>query len=192
MSYDFSGAKPANSFDLMPAKTQVPVIFSIQKGDPGTPENAMKVTQTGLYQLVLEATITEGDFASRKIWHRLTMGARPGLQLTEGQEKAVSISNTFIRSLLEAARGVAPTDESAEAQAARRINSIFDLEGLECWIEIGVEKSNDPKYDDRNTIRKIIPISADTAGKAQAATPPQQQRTQAPQRPAAATKPAWA
>lgn len=162
--YDYSNADEQKSqFDLIPNKSIVPVIVAIQPGDEGTPENAMKETSTGLYQLVLELTVTEGEFEKRKLWHRLTMGGPKGATLSEGQQKAVNISRATIRAMLEAGRGVAPTDESERAVAARKMESIFELEGLEFWIEVGIEKGGskndgtDAKYDDKNRLNKVMP-----------------------------------
>lgn len=200
MQYDYSNADQQKSqFDLIPNKSVVPVIVSIQKGDPGTPENAFKLTKSGLYQLRLELTVTEGDFAKRKIWHSLIMGAKPGIDLTEGQAKAVNISRASVRAFLEAGRGVSPTDESEKAINARKMETIFELEGLECWIEVGIEKGakkedSDEKYDDQNRVNKVMPWkdgqSKPGGGQQQMSLAPSQQ-TAAPSK-AKVTKPSWA
>lgn len=164
--YDYSTAE-RTSFDLIPAKTVAPVRIALQSGDAGTPENAFAVTRTGLHQLVMECTITEGEFAKRKIFNRLTTGAQPGTQLTEGQEKGIAIGKAQIRAILEAARGFAPTDESPEAVAARKMQSIHELDGLEVWVEIGIEKGKDG-YEDKNKIMKILPAKPGDGGRAAA------------------------
>lgn len=168
MTYDFSTAERNDSFDLIPNKTVAPVRVAVLAGDPGTPENAFAITKSGLHQLVLEFTITEGDFAKRKIWNRLTMGARPGTELTDGQQKAIAISGAFIRAMLEAGRNIAPTDESAPAIAARKMQSLFELDGLEFFVEIGIEKDKTGQYGDKNKIAKVMPVGV---GAAKAAAP---------------------
>lgn len=155
--YDLNTAE-RSTYDLIPAKTIVHALVNIRAGDSGTPENAFTVTRTGLYQLSLEFTVTEGEYARRKIFHRVTTGAQPGVSLSEGQEKGINIGKQFLRALLEAGRGFAPTDESPEAVAARRMDSIFEIDGLEVWAEVGVEVDKEGRYDDRNSIRKIMPV----------------------------------
>lgn len=158
--YDYSNADEQKSqFDVIPNKTVVPVIVAIQPGDEGTPENAMKNTQSGLLQLVLELTVTEGDYKNRKIWHRLSMTGGDG---SEGHQKAINISRASIRAMLEAGRGVAPTDESPRAVNARKMQSVFELEGLEFWIEVGIEKGgkkpdSEERYEDKNRLNKVLP-----------------------------------
>lgn len=166
--YDYSTAE-RSSFDIIPAKTTAPAMVAVRAGSAGTPENAFTITKTDLYQLTLEFTLTEGEYANRKIFHRLTTGAKPGTELTAGQETGINIGKQFLRALLEAGRGYAPTDESAAAIEARRMSSIFELDGLEVWVEIGIEKGRDG-YDDRNKIMKILPTRKSTQGGA--ATPP--------------------
>ena len=157
MDFDFNTAQRSTSSNtLIPAGTQAPVIVHVQAGDPGTPDDCLVRTKSGLLQLVLEMTITEGDYARRKVWQRLTMGGSRGMTLTEGQEKAVSISRSFLRSLIEAMRNISPTDDSPAAMQARKINSLMDINGAEIWVEIGIEKDKTGEYGDKNKIAKIV------------------------------------
>lgn len=188
--YDFSTAERSQS-DVIPAKTQAPIRVSVKGGDVGTPENAFTVTQSGLYMLNLECTVTEGEYAKRKFWPRLVFGVQPGAEATEGQGKAIAIAHSLIRSILEAARGYAPTDESAEAIAARKMDSIFELDGLELWVEIGVEQDKDGKYPAKNKIQKVLPVKAATAAPAVARAPAAGFGGVKPTAPAG-NKPAWA
>jgi len=158
MSYDFSTAQ-ASGFEIIPENARVPVKIAVQAGDPGTPENCFAVTKSGLYQLVLEVVVTDGDFKGRRFWQRLTMGAQKGIEMTEGQQKGVNISAALLRSILEAARGFAPTDETPQAVAARKIASLFELDGLEFEIIVGIEKGRDG-YADKNKIGKVVPFRA--------------------------------
>lgn len=189
--YDFSTAEKS-IFDLIPARTIVPVTCVIQAGDAGTPETAFKVTKNGdLYQMVLELTVTEGDYAKRKIWHRLTMGAPPGHELSEGQKKAVQISASWLRAAIEAARGFSPTDESEKAVAARKINSLHELDGMEFWIEVGIEKSEG--YDDKNSVKKIMPYKEGQTIATAAAQSTLPMGGSSPAQPAGSVgKPSWA
>lgn len=159
MTYDYSTAEPS-SFDLIPAKTQASVICAVLAGDAGTPENCFAVTKSGLYQLVLELTVTDGPYARRKIWHRLTMGAQPGVDLSKGQQTGVDISKATLRAILEASRGFAPTDDTPKAVAARKMASLRELDGLEFGVEIGIEKDKTGQYDDKNKVVKIVPVTS--------------------------------
>lgn len=173
--YDFSEAESGGGdFDLLPAGLTACVVLGIKPGDEGTPENAFKETSTGLLMLQLEFTISEtedGKFVGRKFWQNLILGATKGTTLTEGQEKAINIAKGLMRQILEAGRGYAPTDESDAAVEARKFDSVFELEGLEIWIDIGVEKSKDPQYSDKNKIKKVHAVAGADEVEQAAATP---------------------
>lgn len=161
--YDFSSAETGGGdFDLLPANLTACVTTTVKAGDDGTPENAFKLTSGGLLMLQLEFTITEtedGKFVGRKFWQNLILGATKGTQLTEGQEKAINIAKGTMRQILEAGRGYAPTDESEAAIEARKFDSVHELDGLEFWIDVGIEKSKDPQYSDKNKIKKIHAVA---------------------------------
>lgn len=189
--YDFSNAERQTS-DLIPAKTQAPIRISVKAGDVGTPENAFSVTQKGHWMLNLECTVLEGDYAKRKFWPRFMFGAPGGVEVTEGQAKGFAITQSMMRSILEAARGIAPTDESPAAVAARKMSSIFELDGLELWVEIGIEEDKTGQYPSKNKIQKVLPVKAAGTARPAAATPTFAPRAAPAAAPAAAGKPAWA
>lgn len=196
MTYDFSTAEPPQG-DVIPAKTVVPIIIQIQAGDAGTPENAFSITKSGIWQLRLECTVLEGPYKNKKLWQRLTMGAPPGVELTDGQQKGVAISGTMLRSILEAARGFLPTDETPQAMQARKMQSLFELDNMEIWIEVGIDKA-DPgsNYSDQNKIQKVLPYAKDrtlaTAGASQGALPLGNAKPAAAPVAPAVKKPSWA
>ncbi|HOY60601.1 MAG TPA: hypothetical protein PK640_20975, partial [Verrucomicrobiota bacterium] len=118
---------------------------------------------------------------------------------------------SFIRAVLNSARGVSPQDNSPQAAAARRIRDFSNLDGIEFVAKVDVEK--DAKGENKNVIKQAIePDHRDyaaaigrpsyPASHAPSYTPQQapqpaapvsqpaaqpQQRAQAP-----VTKPAWA
>lgn len=160
--YDFSTAEGGGDFDLLPAGLTACVVLTVKPGDEGTPENAFKLTSGNLLMLQLELTISEtedGKYVGRKFWQNLILGAAKGTQLTDGQQKAINIAKGTMRQILEAGRGYAPTDESDAAIEARKFDSVFELDGLEFWIDIGIEKSKDPQYSDKNKIKKIHAVA---------------------------------
>lgn len=184
--YDFSTAEGGGDFDLIPVGTTACVIAAVQAGDEGTPENAFKLTSTGLLMLRLEFTITEtpdGKFVGRKFWQSFILGASKGTQLTDGQEKAINIAKGLMRQILEAGRGYAPTDESDAAVEARKFDSVFELDGLEFWIDIGIDKSKDPQYSDQNKIKKVHAVAgSDEVEKATTTPKPAAPKPAAPTR----------
>jgi len=190
--YDFRDAAPSQGGgELIPAKTVVPVRIAVIAGDPGSPENSFQLTKTGIWQLELELTITEGPHARRKIWERLTMGAPAGTVMSDNQMKGVSISGSTLRTILEASRGFAPTDESPAAVASRTMKTLHELEGLECWIEVGIKKGNEG-YSDSNRLGRVLPFGSSksvtapaTAGGASGVAPRQAA-------PATPSKASWA
>lgn len=188
---DFSGEEQGRSFDLLPDKTMAHIVLSLEPGKEGTPENAFTITGSGLLMLRLCATVTEGEFQGRKFWQNLILGAAKGTVPSEGQQKAINIARSLVRQLLEAGRGVEPTDQSPAAVAARTMTSVHEIDGLEMWVTIGIDKSKDPQYQDQNRIARVHPYK-------KGASPPAGASGQAGSRGASRTqaappkKPSWA
>ena len=147
--FDFNDAAPQTSGDLIPAKTYAKVIANIR---PGKGQSDMWITksESGFEYLNMEFTIVSAPMAKRKIFQNAGIGG-----VTDGHEKAANITRSFIRSMLESARGIDPKDESEKAQKARRIQSWGDLVELEFAVEIGIEKGKDG-YDDKNKIARVL------------------------------------
>jgi hypothetical protein len=147
--FDFNDAAPQMSGDLIPAKTYAKVIAAIR---PGKEQGDIWITRasTGFEYLNMEFTIVSTPMAKRKIFQNAGVGGT-----TDGHEKAANITRSFIRSMLESARGINPKDESEKAQKARRIQSWGDLVELEFAVEIGIEKGKDG-YDDKNKITRVL------------------------------------
>jgi hypothetical protein len=147
--FDFNDAAPQTSGDLIPAKTFAKVISTIRPGK-GNSDMWVTTSASGFEYLNMEFTIVSAPMAKRKIFQNAGVGG-----VTDGHEKAANITRSFIRSLLESARGIDPKDESEKAQKARRIQSWGDLVELEFAVEIGIEKGKDG-YDDKNKIQRVI------------------------------------
>lgn len=154
INLDFSGAPEQRSFDLIPAKAQVPVIAHIRAGGEGD-ERLLKSTDSGLWMLTLELTVTEGEHAKRKIFTRLFLGHINSINPTDGQKTAIANSTATIRAMIEAMRGIDPKDTSAAAMEARKIDSLMALNGAEFWIEVGIEKGKDGR-DDQNRVNSVL------------------------------------
>jgi hypothetical protein len=64
------------------------------------------------------------------------------------------MGRALVRAMLNSARGLSDKDSSPQAQAARRISGIGDLDGIEFVAKIDVGK--DTNGDDKNEIRAAI------------------------------------
>ena len=147
--FDFNDAAPQTSGDLIPAKTYAKVIATIRPGK-GNADIWITRSASGFEYLNMEFTLVSAPMAKRKIFQNAGVGGT-----TDGHQKAADITRSFIRSMLESARGIDPKDESEKAQKARRIQSWGDLVELEFAVEIGIEKGKDG-YDDKNKIARVL------------------------------------
>jgi hypothetical protein len=117
-----------------------------------------------------EFVVTEGEFARRKMWSLI------GLLSPKGPEWA-NMGRTFIKAILNSARGIHPGDNSPAAQNARRIAGFADLDGLEFLGKVDWEK--DQNGQDKSVIKSAVtPDHKDYAalmGAAQSVIPAGQQ-----------------
>ena len=198
---DFNDAEQQTSFDLIPKGTVAKVRMTIKPGGHDdaargwTDGYATESFDTGAVYLAAEFVVLAGEYAKRKLWSNI------GLHSPKGDAWA-NMGRTFIRAVLNSAYGVLPSDQSPEAQNARRIASFAALDGIEFVARIDVEK--DSKGENRNVIKLAIepdhkdyaplmgvaskvPTGGSSGSPAQAAP-----SHAAPQRPVSASKPAWA
>jgi hypothetical protein len=143
---------------LIPAGTLVKVHFKIKAGgfdDPAkgwTGGLATRSDTTGSVYIAPEYTIMGGPFNKRKVW-----GTLIGLYSAKGPEWG-NQGRSYIRAMLESARGVASNDTSERAMAARRINGLADLNGLEFVAKVSIEAGTGG-YNDKNVIQTVIPVT---------------------------------
>ena len=153
---DFNGADTQDAaFDLIPANTLAKVCLTIRPGGAG-PEGWLTQSKTSpaLY-LNTEAVVLEGPFARRRIYTRI--GFRGKAAGGPGDDTYGNRGRALIRGVLESARGVRPDDQSEAARAARTIQSLGDLGGLEFVAKIGVERDKDrPDEPGRNVIKAAV------------------------------------
>jgi len=151
MSYDFSGAKPQGGGGLIPKNTLCPVHLTLRPGGHGD-GGWLKRTKAGnALMLDCEFTVIDGEYAKRKFWGYFTVEGE-----TEGQLKAVDITRSLLRAVLESARGVKPSDASPGAQEKRKVNNWNDFDGLRFWAVVGVEESKDAQYADKNKLSAVV------------------------------------
>jgi hypothetical protein len=144
MAIDTNTAQKQKGFDLIPTGTVCSVVLNL-RGLKDTNARDGKM-------LDCEYTVSSGDFSTRKIWELSMISGNGG----EGHTTAVDISMSRLRAFLESAFAIESEDESEEAQAARVIEDWTDIDGLEVLVKIGVEKSKDPQYPDKNRIVAFV------------------------------------
>jgi hypothetical protein len=76
-----------------------------------------------------------------------------GLHSPNGPNWA-NMGRSLVRGILNSARGISDKDNSPEAQAARRIGGLADLDGLEFVARIDI--GSDASGDDKNEIRSAV------------------------------------
>lgn len=154
MSYfDFNNASEQTSYDLIPKGTILRVRMTIKPGGYDDPSKgwtngfATRNPSTGSVYLNCEFVVLEGPFARRKMWSLI------GLHSPKGPEWA-AMGRTFIKAILNSARGINPSDNSPSAQNARRINGFADLEGIEFLAKVDWEK--DQNDQDKCVIKSAV------------------------------------
>ena len=102
---------------------------------------------TGAVYLNCEFVVIEGQYARRKIFTLI------GLHSPKGPEWA-GIGRSMIRGILNSARGTSDKDVSLQAQAARRIRSFADLDGIVFVARI--DSGTDANGEEKNEIRAAV------------------------------------
>ncbi len=155
---NFSDAEEQTSGDLIPHKTPVKVVLKIRPGgynDPSQGWTGGIATQadSGAVYLDCEFTIIGGKYNKRKVWSLV------GLHSPKGPKWA-AMGRSFIRAMLESARGITPSDASEMAMKARQITGFGDLDGMEFAALVEVQKAEpNSGYDDKNVIQTVIPAT---------------------------------
>jgi len=192
---DFNDAEDQREYALIPPKTLAKVIMAIRPGGYDDPSQgwtggyATRSEKTGAIYLNAKFTILEGPFAKRVVFGLI------GLSSPKGPEWS-NIGRSFLRAILNSARGIHPVDNSPQAQSARRIKGFADLDGVEFVARIDVEK--DQNGDDKNVIKAAIQpdhkeyaaLMGQPARMSSPASAAPQSAT--PSAPAVPTRPAWA
>lgn len=158
---DFNNAEDQRTFALIPPKTLAKVIMTIRPGgyddasQGWTGGYATRSDKTGAVYLNAKFTILDGPFARRVVFGLI------GLHSPKGPDWA-NMGRSFLRAILNSARGIHPADQTPQAQTARRISGFADLDGIEFVARIDVEK--DQNGEDKNVVKSAIqPDSKDYA-----------------------------
>lgn len=137
MTLDFSADVPEqdSNFELIPKGTLARCLVSLKYTDDG---NAIHISSTGKEMLSLELEIIDGKYAGRKLWDYVV---EPTKQREWGWNK--------VKSILSVANANKPED------ARYVLTGWDDLNGAMCAVEVGIQKSKDPQYSDKNTPRYL-------------------------------------
>lgn len=149
---DFSDAQTQSN--VIPKGTLAKVQMTLRPGgfddpDQGWTDGYAKRGTTGSVYLDAEYTVMSGPYAKRKIWSMI------GLYSPNGPNWA-AMGRSFLRSVLNSARGLSDKDLSQVAQERRRISGFRDLDGLEfvARIDVGI----DGMGEERNEIRSAVTV----------------------------------
>ena len=186
---DFNDAKQVNN--LIPKGTIAKVQLTIRPGgydDPSQGWTGGYATRgsTGAVYLNGEFTVTEGPFARRKVFTLI------GLYSPKGPDWG-NMGRSLVRGMLNSCHGFSDKDNSPQAQAARRITGLGDLDGLEFYARIDVGK--DANGEEKNEIRSAVtPDHREYPVRQGQLIPQAPAQTQPPrsQPPAAGVRPSWA
>ena len=151
---DFNTAEPQQSLDLIQKGTVAKVRMTIKPGGYNNPDRdwtggyATHNTASEAVYLNCEFVIIGGSYDKRKVWSLI------GLYSSKG-DKWNNIGRSFIRAILNSARGFSEKDGSPQAVAARNIKSFAELDGIEFIACIDVEK-NKVTGEERNVIKRAV------------------------------------
>lgn len=150
---DFNSAEEQSNYDVIPKGTLVKVRMTIKPGGYDDQQQgwtggyATRNDTKGSVYLNCEFVVLEGKYAKRKMWSLI------GLYSPNGPEWA-DMGRSFVRGILNSARGISGKDNSPNAQEARRINSFADLDGIEFIGKVGM--GEDQNGEDKNEIRTAV------------------------------------
>ena len=151
--FDFNSAAEQSSYDLIPKGTVVRVRMTIKPGgyddasQGWTGGYATRSLTTGSVYLNCEFVVLDGPFARRKMWSLIGLYSAKGAEWT-------NMGRTFIKAILNSARGINPNDSSPAAQNARRISGFADLEGIEFVGKVDWDK--DQNGQDKCVIKSAV------------------------------------
>ena len=154
---------PSGDFELIPENTIARAIITIKPNAVTMPEfsNApiFKASQTTSAKwLEVEYTIIGGQFDKRKFWqnHFFDGDAKDD----SGVSKSKKIGLQWLKAVVESHNNISAMDASPEAQAVRQIDmqkgGVASINGMNVCVKIGIEKSNDPQYSDKNRCKVIL------------------------------------
>lgn len=153
-SFDFSKDKP-DIRDVIPQGTKLMLRMNYTPGGSPMDGALTKAKEGDAHYLKAEFTVLRGPFKGRKFWENMTFAG--GMVDEKGNSIAAKITRGNVRSILDAARGLDPKDESPETSAKRIINGFGDLQGLVFFVKVGVEPAKG-NYAAKNKLGTILTV----------------------------------
>lgn len=157
------GDMSPSDFELIPDGTIARAIITIKPNAVTIPElsNAplFRASQsTSAKWLEVEYTIIGGQFDKRKFWHNHFFDG--DARDDNGVSKSKKIGLQWLKAVLESHKNISANDASPEAQAVRQLDAskggVASINGMSVCVKIGIEKSNDPMYADKNKVKVIM------------------------------------
>ena len=187
---------PTQTRTLIPNGTVCRAIIVVKMGDTEIPEfgNGLwfkKSANTSAKWMELEFTVVGGEHDKRKFWHRIFVdGDKRG---ASGIPLAKEIGLSTLRSIIESANSIDPSDMSEAAVQRRNIGGVNDLSGMEICAKVGIEKGTGGYEDKNKLMAAVTPNQKDfiPSGQAPMTQAPAAQPQQAAQ-PTSGTVPSWA
>jgi len=151
---NFNNAAPQKEmgdFSIIPNNSFVKVRLSIdepksEKADPN--DKFLSVSAKNNKYITFTARVTQGKFIDNEMRYQM--------YTVDGSEKATNISVSFLRAVLESARGIDPNDTSPNAVSARQVKGWGDFEGIEFIAKVGIEPPKNGKI--YNKIKKAVTL----------------------------------
>lgn len=160
---EFGGIIPDGSF--------VKVTLSIRPGghsEPSSGDPTQDMLDGDLFyaskssdaiMLDTEMTVIDGQWKHQKIWQYFTVGG--GSLNADGSSKGWLISKAAFRAMIDCACGLDPKDDTPRAREMRIMRGFSDLDGIEFWARVGIQKGGKREgggddYPDKNTIAHIV------------------------------------
>jgi hypothetical protein len=151
MALDFSGANSQGGRDLIPAGTLLAVVMTLTRGGTGPDGWLLPSNDKASASLECQLKVLDGPYKGRIIFDRLT------LMGNVKHEGFIADSNSKLRAILEATRGVAPdrTKKSPEWKAAMETKDYGDFHGTTFLMKAAIKKGSGG-YADKNIIGEIV------------------------------------
>lgn len=144
---DFNSAKDQTA-EPMPTGTLVKVRMTIKPGGHDDPTQgwtggyATHNNDSGAVYLNCEFVVLEGQYTKRKVWNNIGLHSNNSPVYAE-------MGRSFIKGILNSSRNINPKDNSPQAQGARRIHGLAELDGVVFIgrISVGSDKSGNAKNE---------------------------------------------
>ncbi len=155
MNFDLNAANfQSTSIHLIPSLSKVFVKLSIIYPSAQNIGSAKELTKrsSGIEQLCVKLKVVRGTYKNTYFFHNFNI-SNP---ITPGHQKAIEISKSHLRALVEANWSISPKDFSENAKFARKLHSFSDINTYIFPITVDTE-INDKGFLS-NKLKSIITI----------------------------------